>query len=218
MLSQLFKKGHPIESLIYGYLDSFKLSQENFSKALEACLLDGTFCDQFEFFIKQTHKYESKADDILQEIYDQMYGKALIPESRGDILGLLEAFDSIPELFEHILYMIHTQNLILPAAIVGDIKALIGISLECCDLLVRQVTALFKLNEKLRPLMSAIDANESQCDHIQRKVIRRIFENAEIEPFDKLQLKELIEKIGNISDRADMVSKRINIIRLKRRV
>jgi len=88
MLSQLFKKEHHIESLIYHYLDAFQLSQENFSKAVAACLLNGTFCDKFEFFIHRTHKYESKADDILQEIYDQMYGKALIPESRGDILDL----------------------------------------------------------------------------------------------------------------------------------
>jgi len=45
----------------------------------------------------------------------------------------------------------------------------------------------------------------------------RLFES-EIDPFQKLQIKELIENVGNIADQADRVSKRINIINIKRRV
>ena len=69
----------------------------------------------------------------------------------------------------------------------------------------------------MRSLLSSIDQNESHCDHIERRIIVKIFDS-DIDPFLKLQLKELVLAMGEISDEADRVSKRVNIINLKRRV
>ena len=217
MLSYLFKKQSQVEQLIYDYLDTLKLTQKSFLTALEACLLNGVFCENFEYLIIQTHKFESKADDIREEVKSLMYEKALIPDSRSDIMLLLDSIDTIPHLFEKVLYSIQTQKLTLPDIIMTDIKELIKISLECCDLMIREVIALFKKNEGIRDLVAQIDGNESHCDHIERRIITKIFDAA-IDPFQKLQLKELIGLIGEISDQADRVSKRINIINIKRRV
>lgn len=218
MLHLVFKKEHQVERLIFEYLKQIESCQDNFVKALNACLLNGAFCDNFEFYIKQTHKYESRADDIHLEINNLMYGNALIPESRGDLLGLLEAIDSIPDLFEKILYTIEMQRLTVPESIISEIEELVRISLECCDLMARQAVALFKKTEGIRELMQTIDVNESHCDHIERKIVTQVFDAPDIEPVEKLQIKELIQLIGDISDRADHVSRRINILSLKRRV
>ena len=75
----------------------------------------------------------------------------------------------------------------------------------------------FKKTEGIRAMVTTIDTNESHCDHIQRRIIMKIFDS-DIEPFLKIQVKDLVEKIGQISDQADGVSKRINIINMKRRV
>ena len=217
MFKFLFKKEQRINKLIFEYMDTVKLCQDSFLKGLQACLLNGFLCENFDFFIKQTHKFESKADDIQDEINNLMYGNALIPDSRGDILGLLGAMDAIPDLFERILYMIQSQRLTVPEFLIEDIRDLVRISLECCDLLARQATALFKKTEGIRALLNTIDANESHCDHIERRIIKKIFES-DMEPLQKLQIKDLIIEIGDISDEADKVSKRINIISMKRRV
>ncbi len=82
MLKFFFKKQRKIESLIYDYLDNLKMTEQHFSEALNTCLKNGV-CSDFDFLTKQTHKFESKADDIREEIKALMYGKALIPESRG---------------------------------------------------------------------------------------------------------------------------------------
>jgi uncharacterized protein Yka (UPF0111/DUF47 family) len=42
--------------------------------------------------------------------------------------------------------------------------------------------------------------------------------DSELEMVHKLQLKELIVAMGEISDQADRVSRRVNILTLKRRV
>jgi uncharacterized protein Yka (UPF0111/DUF47 family) len=48
-------------------------------------------------------------------------------------------------------------------------------------------------------------------------MIMKVFES-DLDPFLKLQLKDLIIEMGEISDQADRVSKRVNIITMKRRV
>lgn len=217
MLKYLFKKESQVETLLYDYIEAFKKTQENFINALNSCLLNGYLCQDFDFYIRQTHKYESKADDIREEINNLMYGKALIPESRGDVMELLEAIDSIPHIFEQTLYMIQIQKIITPEFVIDDLRELVRISLECCDLMLQQVAALLEKQTDIRSLMRKIDTNESHCDHYERKIKTKIF-NSDIDPFERLQLKELVEEIGNISDKADRVSKLINIFSLKRRV
>lgn len=217
MLKFFFKKQQQVESLIYEYLGTLKLAKENFHDAIYTCLASPGVCDTFDFLRKQTHKFESKADDIREEIKTLMYGKALIPESRGDILGLLEEMDQIPRLLELILRMIETQKLVIPEFILEDFEDLIEISLESCDFLFKEVEALFKKREEIRALVSKIDNNESRCDRIERRIITKIFDS-DIDPFQKLQLKEMVIIMGEISDQADRVSKRVHIISLKRRV
>lgn len=217
MLNFLFKKERQVELLIYEYLDTFKLIYESFSSAMNFCFLNEISCENFDFYIKQTHRYENKITDISDEINSIMYGKALIPDSRGDIMALLAEFDRIARLFKDILHMMQVQKLIVPGFLIQETKELIRLSVECCELLTRQSIAFFTNTRGIRELLGLIDTNESHCDNIERRIISMIFDS-DIDRFDKLQLKELIERIGNISDGAEQVSKRVNISSLKRRV
>jgi hypothetical protein len=216
MFSFLFRKESQVESLIYDYLENFHLTQENFRKAIGACILNH-HCEEFDFFIEQTHKYESRADDIIDEINTLMYGKVLIPDSRGDIMNLLQALDKIPHLLERVLFIIKYQRIVIPEAFLPDVRELVRISLESCDLLEKQVRLFLKKKAGVRALVTTIDINESHCDHIERRLISNIFDSG-MDPFLKLQLKDLVINMGEISDQADRVSRQVNILIMKRRV
>ncbi|MCP4119766.1 MAG: DUF47 family protein [Desulfobacteraceae bacterium] len=216
MFSFLFRKESQVESLIYDYLENFHLTQENFRKAVSACILNH-HCEEFDFLIEQTHKYESRADDIIDEINNLMYGKVLIPDSRGDIMNLLQALDKIPHLLERVLFIIKYQRIVIPDALLPDVRDLVRISLESCDLLARQVKLFLKKKTGARALLTTIDTNESHCDHIERRLIATIFDS-DMDPFFKLQLKDLVINIGEISDQTDRVSRQVNILIMKRRV
>jgi predicted phosphate transport protein (TIGR00153 family) len=217
MFKGFFKKERRVVRLIYEYLETVLKCRENFLSGLDSCLLNGVICEDFEFFLKQTHKCESRADDIHDEINDLMYGKALIPDARGDIMELLEAIDGVPDLFDHILHMIYIQKITVPGFLLLDLRDLVRISMECCDQMTEQTQALLKKQTGIRAMLDAIDTNESHCDHIERRLITKLFES-DLDPFLKLQIKDLIELIGDISDQAYSVSKKINIISMKRRV
>lgn len=216
MFRFLFRKQHYLQSLIYDYLETLKLIQDNFWKAIATCI-EKPCSEDLAFLTKQTHKFESKADDIREEVKAMMYGKTLIPESRGDIMGLMEALDLIPGLFQRILYMIQTQELAVPDFIAPEFRDLVSLSLECCDQLRDQIVALFEKTNGMRDLLTSIDTKESHCDHMERGLITKIFKS-DMDPFIKLQLKELILQVGEISDQADRVARRVNIIFMKRRV
>ena len=216
MLSFFFKKQRQIEALIYRYLDSLRMTQKFFAEALTTCIKESV-SGNFDFLTIQTHKFESKADDLRDEINELMYGKALIPESREDIMVLLELIETIPRLFERLLHMIQAQKLTIPNFILPDVDGLIQASLESCDLMMTQVETLFRKGGSTRDLKYRIDQDESRCDHIEHSIITKIF-SADIDPFQKLQLKEMVSYMGEISDQADRVSKRVNIISLKRLV
>ena len=97
------------------------------------------------------------------------------------------------------------------------IRDLLEVSFESCELMIKQVKTLFKRARGIRSLVSTIDLNESRCDHIERGIITKIFDS-DLDPFQKLQLKEMVVNMGEISDQTDRISKRINIISMKRRV
>jgi predicted phosphate transport protein (TIGR00153 family) len=183
---------------------------------MKTCLKEGV-CDDFIFLIEQTHKFESRADDLRQEVNELMYSRALIPESREDIMALLERLDEIPRFFELILNLIRTQKLPIPELLKLDIDELIRVSIDSCDLLRKQVDVFLKKKEGIRTLMATIDQNENHCDHIERRIITRLFES-DLDSCLKLQLKEMIIAMGEISDQADRVSKQVNILAMKRRV
>jgi hypothetical protein len=216
MFDFLFKKERQLESLIDQYLENLTRTQEHFVKAMDTCLDEG-LCGEFGFLIEQTHKFESKADEIRDEINLLMYSRALIPESREDIMNLIEQVEIIPRIFELVLHLIRAQKIKLPEFIKLDVKDLIRISVESCELMIKQIDLMMKNRQGIRALMSTIDRNESHCDHIERSLMIKVFDS-DLDKVDKLQLKELVIALGEISDQADRVSKRVNIITLKRRV
>ncbi len=216
MFEFLFKKEQQVQGLIFKYLDNLKMTRKHFEKAMN-CYFDFGLGENCDFLITQTHKFESRADDIRHEIIEMMYSKVLIPESRGDILRLLESIDLIPNHFETLLFMIQGQKLEVPDFIIPDLRELMRVSLECCDLVIVQVEALFKKTEDIKALVFTIDSHESRCDHVEREIVRKVFDS-ELDPFQKMQLKDLAGHMGRISDQADRVSRSIYIISIKRRV
>jgi uncharacterized protein Yka (UPF0111/DUF47 family) len=76
---------------------------------------------------------------------------------------------------------------------------------------------LFKRPAGVKEFVRSIDIKESHCDHLERQLVARIFQS-DLDPFQKLQIKELVIMIGDLSDQADRVSRRIDIVSIKRRV
>ncbi len=217
MFAFLFKKQKQLEALIHEYMAEAKVAQDNFSQATERFLSNGRCSPDFDFLVEETHKAESRSDDIKERIEKLLFEKTLIPEFQGDILELLEYVDEIPDQFDRILYAIQRQRICLPSAMINDVKDLVAVSLEACDLMQECMKCLLHGAVSLPTLLKAVDQREGHGDHIEHRVILHIFES-DMDPFQKILLRDLTMAIGDIADHVKRASRLVRIITIKRRV
>ncbi len=163
------------------------------------------------------HRAESTADDIRRQIEDLMYSKALFPESRGDILGLLETMDKVPNQTETAVMKILNEHIEVPAELCERIIELIEISCRCVDAMIDAAEKLFSEFTAAAVAVGKIDELESKADRIEAELIESIF-GRDMDGASKILLRDFVKSIAGITDRAENVGDRIRIIVAKRSV
>ena len=83
-----FRRTKALETEIDSFLDKLSESGLLFKRALQIYLADGASAE-FDEKLQAVNRLESEADKLRRSIETQLYTQTLIPESRGDVLGLL---------------------------------------------------------------------------------------------------------------------------------
>ncbi len=210
----LWKKQKEIQKAIEEYLLETQNCLEAFGQAFEVYFAEG-LSDNFKQQIDKTHAHESKADDERREIEYAMYDRALIPESRGDILGLLESIDLVPNKCESVLFQIWCQNMSIPGQYTQQLRKLVLVNQQSYTLLCQAVGFFFTDIQQVLPAVDLVVEKESESDRIEQGLIKSVFD-APGDKADKILLKEVILEIGAISDRAENAADRVRIVAVKR--
>jgi predicted phosphate transport protein (TIGR00153 family) len=210
------RKQRSIEKDVFNYLYTWKKCLEYFKGGMEVYLAEG-LGEKFDYYVQEVYKTEDRADELRRKVEWEMYSKALIPESRGDILGFLETMDKIPNKAESLLNQIKLQKLEFPKELNQNLERMVALSCEAIQLVYDEATKLFSRNSDIYKLADEIGVKETECDHVEQGTIAKIFE-MDIEKADKILLKEFIIELGNLTDRAEDVSDRLTLLSVKRRV
>jgi predicted phosphate transport protein (TIGR00153 family) len=144
-----------------------------------------------------------------------MYEKALFPESRGDILALLEGADRVPNQAEGAVRMILTQHVRIPEELASNVLSLVETSTKAGYAMLDSVRGLFRHAAATRNTLGKIDELESEVDRDQNALIEDIF-NSDLDGFEKLQLRDMVDRLARPSDRAENVADHIAVILAKR--
>jgi uncharacterized protein len=208
------KKKFKIEKLIFEYLDIVSHCLDEYKINVDMYLQTG-IAGEFSNRFHEVHSWESKADDKRKDIEFTMYKECLIPESRGDILRMLETLDKIPNAAEMILNDIFALNLTLPNECLNDFKELFNINLEAAQLVVNITYKYFESPKLIYEVHQKIDKFESSSDKLQNKMTHAIFESTKINDFQKILLREIILLIGKLSDRAEDFADYIKLLSVK---
>jgi uncharacterized protein len=211
-----WKKSKSVEEMIENYMETVDKCMELFLKASKIYMKKG-YSDDFFEMDRDVHKAESHADDIRREIELKLYGKALLPESRGDLLGLLESLDRIPGAAESALNLLCLEKPKIPHFLKKYIPDLIDVNLSAYYLVRKAVDAIMDNPRETLYIDKEIDTKESESDKIQQKMLKKLF-NSDLPLAEKYQMKFFIGAMGNISDRCQDTSDRMSIIAIKRRI
>ncbi len=209
-------KQKKVESLLEEYRQKVSLCLEQFEKTFRE-YFDNDDRDILKQNLIAVSRSESSADDIRREIEVMMYSKSMFPESRGDILGLLEAMDRIPNQAEHVTISLHNQHIWVRQEYKEQIINLIGICLRCVNAMIDGVSKLFTDFTNATVAVGKIDELESEADLAENALIEHIF-STDMDGFNKILLRDLVQHIAAISDRAENVGDRIRLIVAKRSI
>ncbi len=89
----LLKKTKELEAQIDEYLDCVIRGALLLKQGVKYYLEGIT--DEFENRLQDLTHIESRGDELRRMIESKLYEHTLIPESRGDVLGLLESTDTV---------------------------------------------------------------------------------------------------------------------------
>ncbi len=210
-----FKGEEKIRKMILKYLDTMEACMECFREAMLKCLVVGdhkTLPD-----VSKTHELEAKADDLRREIDITLFGRTLLPESRVDIMILLDAMDKVPNAAETAVRAMENQRVVVPEKFRPGFRDLVEISVEAARLLRKTADALFEDPQMTLMRASKVDSQESASDGREKQLTCEIFDS-DIDKADKIILKSIVDQIGAIADRAESASDRLGLTAIKRRI
>jgi predicted phosphate transport protein (TIGR00153 family) len=165
----------------------------------------------------EVHAAEAMADDTRRGLENMMYSEAVFPESRGDILGLIETMDNVANHAESAVRMILIQHIEIPEEYRTDITNLVAVCHKCVAEMIGGVEQLFDSFVDAAVTVGKIDKLESEADSIEEDLIDRIFTGGQPD-FQKILLRDLAQHLSAIADRAETVGDRIRIMVAKRSV
>ena len=212
----LFGRTKALETEIDGFLDNLSEAGLVFRSAIQVYLDDGATAE-FEEKLTHVNALESEADKLRRQIETQLYAQTLIPESRGDVLGLLENLDSILNLFEGTLWGFSIETPDISAEFHGDFRKLSEEAVQAVESIVLASRAFFRNIEAVGDHMHKVMFFEREADKISTKLKRAIF-GSELELARKAHLRSFVEQLDNIADRAEDVADRLAIYTIKRTV
>lgn len=212
----MWRKNKAILEKIRNYLKVSRSTVERFFEGLCHCIEHGRDT-RFARFVDETHQLESDADTVRREIELTLFRKSLLPESREDIMLLLERFDEIPNQAEEILRTIQMEHLDLPPSVHEWVMELAKLGCETLSQASEAVENALQSADRVTELTREIDGKESVGDHLEQKAVSEIFDSgAEIAV--KILHRDLILKVGRLCDLAEDVAYFLKVFVAKRRI
>ena len=212
----LFRRTKALESQIDDFLDKLSQSALVFRRAVDIYLAEGATAE-FEEKLSQVNELESQADKLRRDVETQLYAQTLIPESRGDVLGLIENLDSVLNLCEGGLWAFSIEKPDIPAEFHADYRALTEQVVNTVESLVLASRAFFRNIEAVPDHMHKVMFYEKEADKVSTKLKKAIFAT-DLPLSHKAHLRNFVEHIDNLADKSEDVADRLAIYTIKRTV
>ena len=209
-----FRRTKELESEIDAFLDKLSESGLLFKRAIGINLNEGASAD-FDEKLQAVNRLESEADNLRRSIVTQLYTQTLIPESRGDVLGLLENLDSLINMQEGALWNFSIEQPDIPAEFHGGFVELCDQAVQAAESIVLASRAFFRNIESVGDHMHKVMFYEKEADKISTKLKRAIF-NSDLSLYHKAHLRNFVEHIDNVADSSEDVADRLAIYTIKR--
>jgi predicted phosphate transport protein (TIGR00153 family) len=211
----LFKSSRVLEAQIDEFLDTIAEGSLVFLAGVKAYLEGDTAA--FESAIVKINKLESKADKLSKDVESHLYRHSLIPEHRGDVLGLLENSDNIIDTTKRNLYQFSVEQPEIPEEFNGEFVKLAEASAAAAEAVVICARAFFRDADSVKDNLYKVHHFEKEADTISDSLKRAIFAS-DLDLAHKIHLRYFALNVEIVSDKAEEVADRLAIYTIKRNI
>jgi uncharacterized protein len=212
-----FGRQKEIERRLVEYLEHWWGCVECLRSGMDAYLDEGPG-ETVDYYYSRVDKEESRGDELRRGIETELFEKALMPESRGDILRVLETMDKVVNRIESTIRQIVIERIELEPWMRNDLSRMTACTIDACQALHQAGSCLLRGEDPpIRALTNQVEDIESRCDHMEEDLMGRIFAS-DLDLARKLQLKDFVRRIGTISDIAESAADTVHIVSIKRQV
>lgn len=211
----LFKSSRSVELKIDGFFDTVAEGCLVYRAGVCAYLTnDGP---AFENAIVTIDKLEAQADRLSKEVESHLYSHSLIPEHRGDVLGLLENTDNIIDTAKSSLYQFSVEQPEVPDQFNDAFRKLAEAGCEGSEAVIVSARAFFNDVSSVKDNLFKVHHFEKEADKISDALKRSIFAS-DLDLAHKIHLRYFALNVEKISDRAEEVADRLAIYAIKRTI
>ena len=214
---KVFGKSKALIAEIDTYLQVIQKSGLLFYEAIQEYLAQKE--ELFENRAAEIRKAEHEADQLRRDIKHKLYSYLLIPESRGDVLALLETLDDVVDVADKIIQNFSIESPIIPEMLNEDFLLMAKYSVKSIEALVQACKAYFNNISAVNDHINTVFFFEHEVDVVEERIKRNVFKSEEIEKFSrKVHVRYFAEKMALLSDAAENVCDRLSVFAIKREV
>ena len=210
----ILKKRFDIVRQIDDFLDKVSESGILFKLGVDA-YLKGKI-DSFTKKIEDVATVEHAGDALRRDLEERLYTQTLIPESRGDVLELLENMDGLLDRFKGTLWQFDIERPDIYPELHDDVRELASCVVESVEAMVRSARAFFKDISAVADHLHKVTYWETQSDKVSTQIQKQIFNKSDLRLSHRMQLRDFIRHVDKIADRAEDVADRLGIYVIKR--
>jgi predicted phosphate transport protein (TIGR00153 family) len=178
--------------------------------------------EKAEQYQQEISVLEQEADTMKRNIRLHLPKGLFLPVSRGDLLELLTAQDSVANKAKDIAGLMLGRKMHFPKQIAPQIIKLLQGSIAATAQAEQAINELddlletgFRGNEVkfVAAMLKKLDQIETETDNLQREVRHSLFViEKELPPVDVIFLYKIIEWIGDLADRAQHVGGKLHLL------
>ncbi len=213
---QLFRRTRQLEQQIDSFFDKVSESSVVYRLAVRLYLREG-MNDEFQERLDRVNAMESEADHLRRDIEKYLYSRTLIPDSRGDVLGLIETIDQILSSFEGSLWSFAIEQPEIREEFISGYRKLTNMVVKAVDELALGGRAFCRNPHDVPAYNHKVMLYEREADVISTNLKKAIFAS-DLDLAHKIHLREFVEQIDSVADVAEDVADRLAIYAIKRLV
>ncbi len=216
-MSIFFNKVSMLEAEIEAMLDEISQAGMIFIAAIRDYFNEDM--KKFHGRLKIIMKLESDVDNMRREIRYKLYTQMLIPESRGDVLSLLENIDNVIDAVKDVLIQFDIEKPHIPESLHRDFIELSKSSTKAVNSTVKAARSFFKEIYLINDYISKTYFYEHEADVSESIIKRKVFSSEEYGDLaQKMQIRDFAVLIAGISDEAESVCERLSVAAIKRSI